>query len=75
MKNLRWSVLVLSVFALAAGLFLSPVAMDAAPCPNGPDYKYVSRDYEECLTLQWFCEPGTEQFLVEDCGCGCVVTQ
>lgn len=72
MKHLRLPVLVLSVLALAGGFFFSPSTEAAPKCPNGPDYNYISRDYQACLTTMWICEPGTEQFLIEDCGCGCV---
>ena len=70
-KFFRLPVLAVSALALAGGVFLTAPSADAGHCPNGPDYKYVSRDSEECLTILFFCEPGTEPFFIEGCGCGC----
>lgn len=72
MKNLRIPVLFLAVLALAGGLFLSPSETIAdPPCPNGPEYDYISRSPATCATIRFFCEEGSEPFFNE-CGCGCV---
>lgn len=70
-KFFRLPVLAVFALALAGGAFLTDSAADAGRCPNGPDYNYVSRDSDECLTITFFCEPGTEPFFIEGCGCGC----
>lgn len=70
-KFFRVPALALSALALAGGAFLTAPAVDAGQCPNGPNYKYVSRNYEQCLTTMFICEPGSEQFFIEGCGCGC----
>jgi hypothetical protein len=60
--------------ALAAAATFTLGAPDAEAakknCPNGPDYTYVSRDYQECLTTMFICVEG-QQFFIEGCGCGC----
>ena len=66
--------LMLATVAAATIFSFSSPATEAGQCPNGPDYHYLSRNYTECLATSWTCPAGSEQFLVEDCGCGCVET-
>ena len=47
----------------------APAALGGDKCDQ-PNVTYVSRDATECLTINWVCPQGQQQFL-NDCGCGC----
>jgi hypothetical protein len=37
-----------------------------------PDKSYIGHSPEQCATIRFVCEEGTEYF-ADECGCGCVV--
>lgn len=62
--------IICAALATATAFTFATPSVEAGSCPNGPDYKYVSRNYTECLTTMFICIEG-EQFFAEGCGCGC----
>lgn len=66
--------------ATACGPQTQPEAGEPAPTTEGEKTAagkcdragrtYVSHDQGECLTLNWVCPAGQQQFL-DECGCGC----